>query len=91
MALTHFTAALVAVSLVAAVPGSDAAGAPDLWGRAVPKACSPEVQRCLEKLEARMLLMGRSLDGANIEQALLELQSTDPECALMLEGRLRGL
>jgi hypothetical protein len=91
MALTHLTAPLVAVSLFAAVPGPGDAGASDLWGRAVPKACTPEVQRCLEKLEARMLLMGRTLEGVGIEQALFELRQTDPECVLLLEGRLFDL
>jgi type 1 fimbria pilin len=84
-------AAIAAALLVAAFPGSGSAGVPDLWGRAVPKACTPEAQRCLEKLEARMLLMGRNLDGVSIDQALLELHETDPVCALLLEGRLRDL
>jgi type 1 fimbria pilin len=86
-ALAAFAAAL----LVAAFPGSGSAGVSDFWGRAVPKACTPEAQRCLEKLEARILLMGRNPDGVSIDQALLELHQTDPVCALLLEGRLRDL
>jgi hypothetical protein len=91
MTLTHLSAAVVAVWLLPAFPGLGDAGASDLWGRAVPKACTPEVQRCMEKLETRMLLMGRTLDGVGVEQALFELYQDDPECVLLLEARLRGL
>jgi hypothetical protein len=45
----------------------------------------------MEKLETRMLLMGRTLDGVGVEQALFELYQDDPECVLLLEARLRGL
>jgi hypothetical protein len=45
------------------------------------------MQKCLEKLEARLLLLGRSSDGSGIEQALLELHETDPGCALLLQNR----
>jgi len=83
--------AALAVALLAASPGAGDAVRSDLRDRAVPKACTPEVQRCLEKLEARVLLMGRSLDGVSIDQALLELRQTDPVCVLLLEDRLRDL
>jgi hypothetical protein len=83
--------AALAAALLVAFPGSGDAGVSDLWDRAVPKACTPEVQRCLEKLEARMLLMGRTLDGVSIDQALFELRETDQGCVLLLEGRLADL
>jgi hypothetical protein len=82
--------AALAVAVLVAFPGSGGAGVSDPWDRAVPKACTPEVQRCLEKLEARMLLMGRTLEGVSVDQALFELRETDAGCVLLLEGRLLG-
>lgn len=56
------------------------------WLRSGLAACTPEAQRCLEKLEARLGLPGGGHGRAGIERALLELQQTDPECALLLHG-----
>jgi hypothetical protein len=35
----------------------------------------------------RLRFHGRMHDAIGIEQALLELHETDPECALLLQGR----
>jgi hypothetical protein len=90
MKLAHAIAVVAAIAL-AGLPGAGAAGASEPWGRALPQACTPELQRCLEKLEARLIILGRTLDAAAIDQALLELHQTDPECALQLEARLNDL
>lgn len=54
------------------------------WRRSWPEACTPEAQGCLEKLEARLQLHGHGRTG--MEQALLELEETDPVCALLLRS-----
>ncbi len=86
MTLDQIAAALAAASLLTASTGSG-----DAW-EGFPRACTPEVQRCLDKLEWRLRLHDSVHDWARIEQALLELHATDPECALLLQGRaLHGL
>jgi len=87
MTLHHLAAALAAASLLAASPGSADAWAAEPWARSFPKACTPEMQRCLEKLELRLRFHGRIHDWLEIEDALLELHETDPECALLLRSR----
>jgi hypothetical protein len=59
-------------------------GEAEPWFRGFPPACTPEAQACLDKLEARLRLHAHS--AAGIEQALLELQETDPGCALLLRS-----
>ena len=73
--------ALAATLLLVASPGFGGTWATEPWGRSVPRACTPEVQKCLEKLEARLQRL-----GIGIEQALLELHETDPECTLLLRS-----
>ena len=87
MTLHQLAAALAAASLLAASPAFGDVWAAEAWARSFPRACTPELQKCLEKLEARLILLGRTLDGIGIEQALLELHETDTECALLLQSR----
>jgi hypothetical protein len=82
----QLAAALAAASLLATLPGFGATWATEPWARGIPRACTPEAQKCLEKLEARLYLRGRSHDQIGFEQALLEMQETDPECALLLRN-----
>jgi hypothetical protein len=86
MNLSRIPAALVATLLLATSPGFGGTWATEPWGRSVPRACTPEVQKCLEKLEARLQRLGHTHDGIGIDRALLELHETDPECALLLRG-----
>jgi hypothetical protein len=91
MNLTRILAALVATLLFATPPGFGGTSQAEPWARSFPRACTPEVQKCLEKLEARLELHGHARDGTGIEQALLELHETDPSCALLLRsGGLHG-
>lgn len=78
----HLT--LGATLLLAAAAAVAGARDGEPWLRSWPEACTPEAQRCLEKLESRVGLQGGAHGGAGIERALLELQETDPECALLL-------
>ena len=87
MTLNQLAAALAAASLLAASPGFGRSWEDNPWARSSARACTPEVQRCLEKLEARLHFHGRIHDWLEIENALLELHQTDPECALLLQGR----
>jgi hypothetical protein len=80
--------ALAAASLLFAAWYSNLHAA-ELGARTFRRPCTPELQKCLEKLEARLYFSGRSLDGLGglgVEQALLELDETDAECALLLRG-----
>jgi len=84
MRLERIAAGLAAASLLFTSPGFG----DDTWeaeprARTSPRACTPEAQKCLEKLETRLRFHGRN----RIENALLELQETDPGCALLLQGR----
>jgi hypothetical protein len=87
MTLHALAAALAAASLLAASPALGDTWAAEPWARGFPRTCTPEVQRCLDKLEMRLRFHGRMHDAIGIEQALLELHETDPECALLLRGR----
>ena len=84
MTLHQLAAALAAALLLTTSPGFGATWEADPSAR---RACTPELQKCLEKLELRLQLHGRIHDGTRLERALLELQETDPECALMLRDR----
>jgi hypothetical protein len=86
MRLTQIPASLLATLLFATSPGFGGTWAAEPWARSFPQACTPEMQKCLEKLEARLQLHGRTHDGIGIEQALLELHETDPACALLLQS-----
>ncbi len=83
----RLAAALAAASLFAAAPGFGGTGRDEPWAWAFPPPCTPEAQRCLEKLEARLLLHGRS-DRAQIAGALLEMHITDPQCAALLSSTI---
>ena len=63
------------------------AGTPEIAPGTSAHACTPDAQKCLEKLESRMVRPGGT--GADLEHALLELHATDPECALLLRGAVR--
>ena len=86
MRLTQIRASLAATLLFATSPGFGGTWAAEPWARSFPQACTPEVQKCLEKLEARLHIHGRTRDRIGIERVLLELQETDPECALLLQS-----
>jgi hypothetical protein len=86
MKFTQIPTALAAALLLAASPGFGGTWQAEPWGRSFPRACTPEVQKCLEKLEAQLQLHGRTHDRLDIERALLELHETDPECALLLRS-----
>jgi hypothetical protein len=83
----HQLAAALAASLLAASPVSGDTRAAEPWARSFPKACTPEMQRCLDKLELRLGFHGRIHNWLEVENALLALQETDPACALLLQGR----
>jgi len=87
MTLHQLAAALAAALLLAGSPGFSDTWAAEPWARSFPKACTPEMQRCLDKLELRLRFHGRIHDWLEIENALLELHETDPECVLLLQGR----
>jgi hypothetical protein len=85
-------AALAATLLLAMAPGFGGTRTTEPWGWSVPRACTSEAQKCLEKLEARLQLHGHTHDGIGMARALLELHETDPECALLLRSAgLSGL
>jgi hypothetical protein len=86
MKFTPIPAALAATLLLATSPGFGGTWTTEPWGRSVPRACTSDVQKCLEKLEVRRQLHGHTHDGIGIERALLELHETDPECALLLRA-----
>jgi hypothetical protein len=86
MKFTPISTALAATLLLATSPGFGGTWASEPWGRSVPRACTPEAQKCLEKLEVRLQRLGHAHDAIGIDRALLELHETDPECALLLRG-----
>jgi len=86
MKFTLIRTALAATLLLATAPGLGGTWATEPWGRSVPRGCTPEAQKCLEKLEARLQRLGDTRDGIGIERALLELHETDLECALLLRS-----
>jgi hypothetical protein len=87
MTLHQLAAALAAALLLAGLPAFGDTWAAEPWVRSFPKACTPEMQRCLDKLELRLGFHGRVHDWLEIENALLELHQTDSACALLLQGR----
>jgi hypothetical protein len=86
MRLTAFPAALAATLLFATSSGFGGTWATVPWAGSSARACTADMQKCLEKLEARLQLHGHSLDRLDIERALLELNESDPECALRLRS-----
>jgi len=88
MKLEHIAAALVTALLLAVLLGFGDTWAAEPWAGRFPRACTPEVQRCLDKLEVRLGFHGRIHNWLEIENALLDLHETDPECALVLRGRV---
>jgi hypothetical protein len=81
------TQAIVAATLLLVVPaGHSGSWEAEPLGRSFPRACTPEVQKCLDKFETRLRLNGRTLDVGGVDQALRELHESDPECALLLQG-----
>lgn len=92
MKFTLILTALAVILLLAASPGLGGTWATEPWHRSVPRACTPEVQKCLEKLEARLQRQGHAHEGIGFERALLELHESDPDCAvLLLVAGLYGL
>ena len=82
MPLDRIAIAVAMTTLCAASPQiGSARDAPTLTASS---SCSPEVRACLDKLELRL----GALAGDHIrrEEALLELYTTDPQCALLLFG-----
>ena len=82
----------IAATLAAAVFFSTSSGfggtwAAEPWPRSFPRVCTAELQKCLEKLEARLRFHGGTHEWLDIENALNELHETDPECALLLRDR----
>jgi hypothetical protein len=49
-------------------------------------SCTVEEQKCLDRLNQRLESYGRIHDWTQIEDALLDLQKTHPECAMLLQG-----
>ncbi len=88
MTPTQIAAALIVALLFATSLGFGDTWAAEPWAGNSPRACTPEVQRCLDKLELRHGFHGRFHDPNWLEQALLELHETDPGCALLLQGRV---
>jgi hypothetical protein len=86
MKFTLIPTVLAATLLLATPPGFGGTWTTEPWGRRVPRACTSEVQKCLEKLESRLQLHGHTHDGIGIERALLELDEAEPECALLLRS-----
>ncbi len=86
MTLHRLAAALAAASFLAASPAVGDAWAAEPWAGSSPRACTREMQRCLDKLELRLGFHGRIHNWLEIENALLELQETDPECAELLRS-----
>lgn len=86
MKFTLISAALAATLLLAAASGFGSTWAIEPWGRSALRACTSEVQQCLEKLESKLQLHGHTHSGIGVERALLELHETDPECALLLRS-----
>lgn len=83
--MTFLHATISATLLFAAAQGLDGARAVELGPRGLPRGCTPEAQKCLEKLEARLLH-----NGSGIERALLDLHETDPLCAMLLRNAPSG-
>lgn len=83
----QIAAALFVALLFATSPGPGEASVAEPWARSFPKACTPEMQKCLDKLELRLGFHGRIHDWLEIENALLDLHQTDPGCALLLQSR----
>lgn len=77
---------LVAIVLAAAPPALTSAAAIERADRRATSACQPEMLQCLEKLKARLPAWDGPLNLSRIEQSLLELNESDPECALLLRG-----
>jgi hypothetical protein len=86
MKFAPISTALAATLLLATSPGFGGTWAIEPWGRSALRACTSEVQQCLEKLEAKLQLHGHTHSGIGVERALLELHETDPECALALRS-----
>jgi hypothetical protein len=80
MRLDRIAVAVAMASLCAAWPQTGAAR--DAPARTASSSCSPEVRACLDKLELRL----GAGDHVRREEALLELYTTDPQCALLLLG-----
>jgi len=87
MTLDRIAAGLAAASLLFTSPGFGDTWEAEPRARISPRACTPEAQKCLEKLETRLRFHGHIHGWSRIENALLELQDTDPGCALLLQGR----
>jgi hypothetical protein len=82
MRLDRIAVAVAMTTLCAASPQiGSARDAPTLTASS---SCSPEVRACLDKLDFRLGALAG--DPIRREEALLELYTTDPQCALLLFG-----
>ncbi|MCG6875596.1 MAG: hypothetical protein LJE97_10950 [Betaproteobacteria bacterium] len=82
-------AVALAAALIAASPGMGSAWEYGFFPEDLRPSCTAELQKCLEKREKLALQLGvygRAHDWGQIENALLRLNETDPQCAQLLQG-----
>lgn len=85
-------AAALAIALFATSPVLGSSWDPQSIAGLSPPSCTLEQQRCLERLEQQLQFYGDTYGWTQVEDALLELQKTHPECPLLLQGTgLHGL
>jgi hypothetical protein len=83
--------AAIAMVLLFSSPGIGSAWEPALRVEMSSPTCIAEEQRCLDRLNQRLEFYGPGHDWTEIEDALLDLQKTHPECTLLLQGAdIRG-
>jgi hypothetical protein len=78
--------AAIAVVLLFSSPGIGGIWEPEHRVGAASPSCDVEEQKCLDKLNQRLEFYGPIHDWTQIEDALLDLQKTHPECTLLLQG-----
>ena len=86
MATDRIVASLAAASLFAVSPVIGGASDAALGARMNSSACTPEVHRCLAKLESRLVAKGRTDEWTRVDRASIVLQTTDPECGELLRS-----
>jgi hypothetical protein len=84
--MTLLYATLGATLLLVVTAASGGTWGAESFPRGLPRGCTPEAQKCMEKLEARFRLPAGAGDGYGIERALIELEETDPVCAMLLRS-----
>jgi hypothetical protein len=78
--------AATAVVLLFSSPGIGSAWEPAFRVEMSSPTCIAEEQKCLDRLNERLEFFGPAHDWNQIEEALLDLQKTHPECTLLLQG-----